>query len=127
MAPFSVLSVVYRALYGVGSLHFLKLYTTDLPELGKSVIPVKCLHVFTIMFYFDSYQRILAFHDKYGEVVRLGPELISVAGKDLLKQVLITDDFPKGKLYDAFQSKFDLTVHNFISYNSPPPKFVNYK
>ncbi|KAG2216004.1 hypothetical protein INT46_007064 [Mucor plumbeus] len=50
-----------------------------------------------------SYQSILAFHDKYGEIVRLGPELISVASKDLLKQVLITDDFPKGKLYDAFQ------------------------
>jgi hypothetical protein len=94
-------------------------------EQGKIIISVLCLYVFITIFYLVSYQSILAFHDKYGEIVRLGPELISVASKDLLKQVLITDDFPKGKLYDAFQSKFDLTAQKF--YQLKTAKYLGYK
>ncbi|CAO3649524.1 unnamed protein product [Mucor fragilis] len=57
-----------------------------------------------------SYQRILGLHDKYGEVVRLGPTFVSIADKNMLKQILVTEDFPKAKIYDAFQKKGDHTL-----------------
>ncbi|KAF1799833.1 cytochrome P450 CYP5313 [Mucor lusitanicus] len=57
-----------------------------------------------------SYQRVLSLHDKYGEVVRLGPTFVSIADKDMLKQILVTEDFPKAKIYDAFQKKGDHTL-----------------
>lgn len=37
--------------------------------------------------------------------MRLGPSTVSVADKDLVRQVLMTDDLPKGPIYKAFQSK----------------------
>ncbi|GAN02021.1 cytochrome p450 monooxygenase [Mucor ambiguus] len=57
-----------------------------------------------------SYQRVLSLHDKYGEVVRLGPTFVSIADKNMLKQILFTEDFPKAKIYDAFQKKGDHTL-----------------
>ncbi|CAO0790909.1 unnamed protein product [Mucor circinelloides] len=57
-----------------------------------------------------SYQRVLRFHDQYGDVVRLGPTFVSIANKDMLKQILVTEDFPKAKIYDAFQKKGDHTL-----------------
>ncbi|KAL9542581.1 hypothetical protein MBANPS3_008546 [Mucor bainieri] len=57
-----------------------------------------------------SYQRILSLHDKYGEVVRLGPTFVSIADKNILKQILVTEDFPKAKIYEAFQKKGDHTL-----------------
>jgi len=58
---------------------------------------------------FFSYQRVLRFHDQYGDVVRLGPTFVSIANKDMLKQILVTEDFPKAKIYDAFQSEYTVT------------------
>lgn len=54
---------------------------------------------------FFSYKAILYFHDKYGDIIRLGPNLVAVADKDMIKQVLVTDDFPKATIYEAFQRK----------------------
>ncbi|KAI8071386.1 cytochrome P450 [Gongronella butleri] len=42
-------------------------------------------------------------HDKYGPVMRLGPKSISVADKDMIKQVLSQDDLQKGEVYDSFK------------------------
>lgn len=47
----------------------------------------------------------MAWHKQYGKVVRLGPNRISVADKDMVQQVLMTDDFPKGPSYNRLQSK----------------------
>ncbi|CAO0800979.1 unnamed protein product [Mucor circinelloides] len=52
-----------------------------------------------------SYKAILGFHDKYGDVIRLGPDMVAVADKDMIKQVLVTDDFPKAAIYEVFQRK----------------------
>ncbi|GAN10964.1 P450 monooxygenase [Mucor ambiguus] len=45
---------------------------------------------------FASLKRL---HDIHGAVVRIGPESISVADKDMIKQILIHDDLPKGSVY----------------------------
>lgn len=37
--------------------------------------------------------------------MRLGPKYLSIADKDMLKQVIAKDDFPKGPAYDRIQSK----------------------
>lgn len=44
-----------------------------------------------------------AMHDKYGPVVRISRTVLSVADKDMLKQVLVTDDLRKGTVYDNTQ------------------------
>jgi hypothetical protein len=44
-------------------------------------------------------------HDKYGPVIRLSRTVLSVADKDMLKQVLVTDDLRKGVVYDNTQCK----------------------
>jgi hypothetical protein len=43
-------------------------------------------------------------HDKYGEVVRIGPRSVSISDKDMIKQVLLQDDLPKGPAYSIFKS-----------------------
>jgi hypothetical protein len=65
---------------------------------------------------FLSYKAILSFHDKYGDTIRLGPNLVAVADKDMIKQVLVTDDFPKATIYEAFQSKLYScnTIHPLV-------------
>ncbi|KAI8636080.1 cytochrome P450 [Parasitella parasitica] len=45
---------------------------------------------------FASLKRL---HDIHGAIVRTGPNSISVADKDMIKQVLIRDDLPKGPIY----------------------------
>jgi hypothetical protein len=40
------------------------------------------------------------FHEKYGHVVRLSPSIISISDKDMMKQILVTDDLPKSPVYD---------------------------
>lgn len=52
------------------------------------------------------YQKWKGLHEKYGDVVRLGPNTVSVADKDMAKKVLITEDLPKGPIYKVFQSKY---------------------
>ncbi|CEP11856.1 hypothetical protein [Parasitella parasitica] len=69
-----------------------------------------------------SYKAILRFHDKYGDVIRLGPKLIAVADKDMIKQILVTDDFPKDAIYKVFQMhKIDLDIakdHDQLNYGT---------
>ncbi|CAO3652710.1 unnamed protein product [Mucor hiemalis] len=57
-----------------------------------------------------SYQKYRNYHDVYGDIVRLGPKTISVCNKDLIKQVLVTDDLPKGPMYKIFQGNGKLSV-----------------
>ncbi|KAI8641354.1 cytochrome P450 [Parasitella parasitica] len=57
-----------------------------------------------------SYKAILGFHDKYGDVIRLGPKLIAVADKEMIKQILVTDDFPKATIYEVFQKRGSHTL-----------------
>lgn len=44
-------------------------------------------------------------HDIHGAIVRTGPQSISVADKDMIKQVLVHDDLPKGPIYENLRSK----------------------
>lgn len=62
----------------------------------------------------------MAWHKQYGKVVRLGPNRISVADKDMVQQVLMTDDFPKGPSYNRLQSKKEskpLSNFKYLSYS----------
>lgn len=56
-----------------------------------------------ILFFVLSFQMFRDFHDKYGPIVRLGPKTIAVSDKDLIRDVLVTEDLPKGPLYKVFQ------------------------
>ncbi|CDH57423.1 p450 monooxygenase [Lichtheimia corymbifera JMRC:FSU:9682] len=66
-----------------------------------------------------SWEQLMTWHKQYGKVVRLGPNRISVADKDMVQQVLMTDDFPKGPSYNRLQrlggvsmlSTIDKAVH----------------
>ena len=40
----------------------------------------------------------------YGPAVRVGPRHIVIADKDMLRQVLLKDDLPKGPLYERLNS-----------------------
>ncbi|KAI9027671.1 cytochrome P450 [Phycomyces nitens] len=44
------------------------------------------------------------YHEKYGHIVRIGPNEISVSDKDMLKQILVTEDLSKGHGYNRFQN-----------------------
>lgn len=44
-------------------------------------------------------------HDIHGVIVRTGPKSISVADKNMIKQVLVHDDLPKGPIYAMLRSK----------------------
>ncbi|KAJ8658815.1 hypothetical protein O0I10_005542 [Lichtheimia ornata] len=48
--------------------------------------------------YFKNLQKT------YGQVVRVGPRHTLIADKDMLRQVLLKDDLPKGPLYDRLNS-----------------------
>ncbi|KAH8555621.1 cytochrome P450 [Umbelopsis sp. PMI_123] len=50
--------------------------------------------------YGHRFLNLRALHDKYGLVVRFSRTVLSVADKDMLKQVLVTDDLRKGTVYD---------------------------
>lgn len=41
------------------------------------------------------------FHMFYGDVVRVGPNMVSVADKDMIKEILFTKDYPKSNLYNG--------------------------
>ncbi|KAL1933626.1 hypothetical protein VTP01DRAFT_7716 [Rhizomucor pusillus] len=47
-----------------------------------------------------AWMKLRDYHKKYGRVVRLGPNYISVSDKDMLKQILVKDDLTKGPNYD---------------------------
>ncbi|KAI8346368.1 cytochrome P450 [Choanephora cucurbitarum] len=49
-------------------------------------------------------------HKKYGDMVRLGPARLSVSDKDIMKQVLVTEDLKKGPVYDIFSKNRDTSL-----------------
>jgi hypothetical protein len=51
------------------------------------------------------YKFFKILHEKYGNVVRLNPTTISVCDKDMVNQILVTDDLPKAPIYDIFAGK----------------------
>ncbi|KAG0358601.1 cytochrome P450 [Gamsiella multidivaricata] len=42
-------------------------------------------------------------HKRYGKVVRIGPEFVSVADKDMIRQILVTTDYPKSTIHEGFE------------------------
>jgi hypothetical protein len=48
---------------------------------------------------------LISLHEDYGEVVRVGPRAVSISNKDMLKQILVTEDLVKAPVYDLFASK----------------------
>ncbi|ORZ02865.1 cytochrome P450 [Syncephalastrum racemosum] len=52
-------------------------------------------------------------HDQYGKVIRIGPNIISVADKDMIRQALVTDIIPKGPGYQM-QKDEDANTFNTI-------------
>jgi hypothetical protein len=48
---------------------------------------------------------LISLHEDYGEVVRVGPRVVSISNKDMLKQILVTEDLVKAPVYDLFASK----------------------
>ena len=49
------------------------------------------------------YVKLQAWQTQYGDVVRLGPNTIGVADKQMLRQILFKDDIPKGPAYKRLQ------------------------
>ncbi|KAI8144826.1 cytochrome P450 [Fennellomyces sp. T-0311] len=48
----------------------------------------------------ESWKKFKAWQEEYGDVVRLGPDTIAISDKDMLRQVLLKDDLPKGPRYE---------------------------
>ncbi|KAI8364059.1 cytochrome P450 [Blakeslea trispora] len=57
--------------------------------------------------HYKFYQKI---HQKYGDIVRLGPRKLAISDKDLMKQVLVTEDLKKGPVYNVFAKGRDPTL-----------------
>jgi hypothetical protein len=55
---------------------------------------------------------MIALHEDYGEIVRVGPRTVSISNKDMLKQILVTEDLVKAPIYDLFASK--VYIHLFF-------------
>ncbi|ORY97299.1 cytochrome P450 [Syncephalastrum racemosum] len=59
------------------------------------------------------WKYLLGLHDQYGTVIRVGPNMLSVSDKDMIKQVLVKEDMPKGDAYGRIekfhQNLFDMT------------------
>ncbi|CAG8470876.1 6455_t:CDS:10 [Paraglomus occultum] len=47
------------------------------------------------------YQREL--RPKYGKIVRIGPDMILVSDKDIIRQIVVKEDWPKGEFYKIFR------------------------
>ncbi|KAI7890607.1 cytochrome P450 [Mucor mucedo] len=57
-----------------------------------------------------SFKRLRDYHDIYGDIVRLGPKKIAISNKDLMRQVLVTEDHPKSPFYEIIQATGKLSV-----------------
>ncbi|RUP51560.1 cytochrome P450 [Jimgerdemannia flammicorona] len=51
----------------------------------------------------SAWKYVASVHERYGPVVRIGRNVISVADKEMLKQILVKEDLPKSKLYKQGQ------------------------
>ncbi|KAL0075764.1 cytochrome P450 CYP5313 [Phycomyces blakesleeanus] len=76
----------------------------------------------------QRFKKVITYHQKYGHVVRIGPKAISVSDKDIIKQVLVTEDFEKGPSYTRFQngtsaSMLDTTDKIFHKQRAISPAF----
>ncbi|KAI9287121.1 cytochrome P450, partial [Umbelopsis sp. AD052] len=73
--------------------------------------------------YYDSpagtrYLKLMDLHKKYGHIVRIAQNKLSISDKDMIQQILVTDDLPKGHNYEAYQidghpTMFDTTDKTF--------------
>ncbi|KAI1320821.1 hypothetical protein EDD11_009778 [Mortierella claussenii] len=59
-----------------------------------------------------SHYSIPLFHKRYGKVVRIAPEIVSVADKDMIKEILVTTDYPKSVIHQGFELN---EQHNLFS------------
>ncbi|KAG0340388.1 hypothetical protein BG004_006423 [Podila humilis] len=58
------------------------------------------------------HEGLPAFHKKYGKVVRIAPELVTVADKDMIREILVTTDYPKSIIHQGFEIN---NQHNLFS------------
>ncbi|KAI8065565.1 cytochrome P450 [Gongronella butleri] len=59
-----------------------------------------------------SYLRMKEFLDEYGTVARLGPNIVVVSDKRMIRQVLSHEDYPKGPGYQALRETSAETMFN---------------
>ncbi|GJJ77239.1 hypothetical protein EMPS_09598 [Entomortierella parvispora] len=59
-----------------------------------------------------SHYGLPLFHKFYGKVVRIGPEFVSVADKDMIREILVTTDYPKSVVHEGFELN---EQHNLFS------------
>ncbi|KAK3815001.1 MAG: cytochrome P450 [Benniella sp.] len=52
------------------------------------------------------------YHRLYGKVVRIAPEIVSVADKDMIREILVTTDYPKSYIHEGFELN---DQHNLFS------------
>ncbi|KAG0096331.1 hypothetical protein BGZ93_004714 [Podila epicladia] len=59
-----------------------------------------------------SHEWLPAFHKRYGKVVRIAPEIVTVADKDMIREILVTTDYPKSIIHQGFELN---NQHNLFS------------
>ncbi|KAG0256656.1 hypothetical protein BG011_004383 [Mortierella polycephala] len=42
-------------------------------------------------------------HARYGKIVRVGPNIVSVADKDAIRDILVTGDYPKSEIHEGLE------------------------
>ncbi|KFH69694.1 hypothetical protein MVEG_04500 [Podila verticillata NRRL 6337] len=50
-----------------------------------------------------SHYFILILHRYYGKVVRFAPNIVSIADKDMIKEILVATDYPKSIIHEGFE------------------------
>ena len=70
-----------------------------------------------------------AWREKYGDVVRLGPNRVMISNKEMLRQILITDDFHKGPMYlrvrGMVQKKAVCCIIYILCVGNGPPSMIS--
>ncbi|KAG0025584.1 hypothetical protein BGZ81_007066 [Podila clonocystis] len=59
-----------------------------------------------------SHEFIPQAHKKFGKVVRVAPNIISVADKDAIREILVSTDYPKSEIHEAIELS---DQHNLFS------------
>ncbi|KAL9617394.1 MAG: hypothetical protein Q9160_007798 [Pyrenula sp. 1 TL-2023] len=115
----ATLDYLVKALGALAILYVVKtvvqaIYTAYFGPLSK--IPGPFLHKFNYLPWMITTLRGEAFrngreqHLKYGNVVRLGPNFVSVADRDSAKKILQEWDLPKSPSYDRFKLDDDVST-----------------
>ncbi|KAI9275886.1 cytochrome P450 [Phascolomyces articulosus] len=64
----------------------------------------------------DMWECLKVWREKYGRVIRLGPNRIGISDKRMLRQIQVNDaDFCKGPMYVSLQRRSPPTVFNLIN------------